>query len=73
MNSNNNSVIYAASNNVMFYSQNKEHKSTLNDFTGVEAYTNAYVGANYKPYNKKDCKNNKRNTITSIIKHKRET
>lgn len=51
MNSNNNSVIYAASNNVMFYSQNKEHKSTLNDFTGVEAYTNAYVGANYKPYN----------------------
>ena len=29
MNSNNNSVIYAASNNVMFYSQNKEHKSTL--------------------------------------------
>ena len=51
MNSNNNSVIYAASNNVMFYSQNKEHKSTLNDFTGVKAYTNAYVGANYKPYN----------------------
>lgn len=51
MNSNNNSVIYAASDNVMFYSQNKEHESTLNNFTGVEAYTNAYVGANYKPYN----------------------
>ena len=51
MSSNNNSVIYAASNNIMFYSQNKEHESTLNNFTGVEAYTNAYVGANYKPYN----------------------
>ncbi len=48
---NNYNVIYAACDQYLFYSQNKAHQSSLNDFTGIKDYSNAYGSFNPKAYN----------------------
>ena len=51
MTTNDFSVSYIASNNILFYSQNKAQTSTLNDYSGVKSYDNQYGSNNPKPYN----------------------
>lgn len=48
---NNYNVTYAASNNILFYSQNKYHQSTLNDLCGIKDYSNEYGTYETKLYN----------------------
>lgn len=48
---NNYNVIYAACDHYLFYSQNKAHQSTLNDFAGIKDYSNAYGNFNPKENN----------------------
>ena len=48
---NNNNVVYVTCKNKLFYSQNKLHKSTLNDFVGIKDYSNQYGQMKPKIYN----------------------
>lgn len=51
MSSNNYSVVYAASDKYLFYSQSKKQASSLNNFAHIEDYSNEYGSATSNYYN----------------------
>lgn len=51
MSTNNYSVTYAASDNILFYSQNKKQTSTLNNFANIKDLSNEYVDPTSHLYN----------------------
>ena len=51
MTTNNYNVVFAVSDNYLFYSQDKEEASTLNDFAGIHDLSNEYGSATSNEYN----------------------